>query len=84
MIYVAVVCKLWDRAQNQEGSWSCFVDKRKSQAIKKAIQERTKWESKGSGPYRILVGMLKEEVAVPSAYSLRPVAWWQIPDKEKA
>lgn len=73
MVYIAAVCKLWDRSGRTEGDWSCFIDKNKNAAITKALNAKRKWEEKGYGPYRVLVGNLVEEVAVPMRYRLRPI-----------
>jgi hypothetical protein len=70
-IYIATICKLWDRSGRPDGDWACFIDKQKSNAIKKAIAARTTWESKGYGPYKILVGTLDSELA--TTYTLNPI-----------
>lgn len=64
-IYVAVVCKVWERSGRPAGDWACFINKQKSEAIRAAIAARKKWSEKGYGPYRILVGVLGEEVSEP-------------------
>lgn len=71
MIYVAVVCKLWDRSGRPRGDWACFVDKQESRAISQAIGAKKEWERKGAyGPYRILVGTLTKEATVPVRYRI--------------
>jgi uncharacterized 2Fe-2S/4Fe-4S cluster protein (DUF4445 family) len=69
--YVAIVMRQDDPSSNRaDGSWACFVDTDKDEAIKKAIEATKRYESRGNGPYDILVGSLTDKVEVPVAYEL--------------
>lgn len=73
--YVAVVTKGDFTSCRQMGDWACFVDKTKKTAVERAMKARTRWEANGTtGPYKIFVGVLGEEVVVPTAYKLEPIS----------
>jgi hypothetical protein len=64
--YVAVLInKELEDSNEDDKSWSCYVDKNKDVAIKKAIES-----TKSFGPYDILVGRLEEEVQIQACYAL--------------
>jgi hypothetical protein len=64
--YVAVLINKELKDSNEDDkSWSCYVDENKDVAIKKAIES-----TKSFGPYDILVGRLEEEVQIPVCYEL--------------
>jgi hypothetical protein len=71
MIYIAVVCKLWERSES--GHWASFIDKQKSKVIEQARKRCKEWELQGHGPYKILVGTVTEEVKEQPTYSLTPL-----------
>jgi len=73
MIYIAVVCTFQEFSGRPEGDWSCFTDKDKNAAITKALVSKRKWEEKGYGPYRVLVGKVVEEVLIPMRYRLQSI-----------
>jgi hypothetical protein len=69
--YVAIVMRQDDPISNRsDGSWACFVDTDRDEAIKKAIEATKRYESRGNGPYDILVGSLTDKVEMPVAYEL--------------
>lgn len=74
VIYVAIVC-------NKPNMTDTSITKRpgavtglvKKQVIEAAIAIRDEWQSRGNGPYVILVGELMQEVKLPVHYELRPL-----------
>lgn len=50
-----------------DGTWSSFVGT-KAQVTSQAIEARDKYQQKGFGPYRILIGELASEIVVPTRY----------------
>lgn len=75
MIYIATVCKNKDKfvSGRPEGDWASFIGSKKSDVIERAMEAKAKWERNSFLRYTILVGTLKEEVAVPTQYTLQPI-----------
>jgi hypothetical protein len=72
-MYVAVVTKACELSGRPEGDWASFVNKNQKDAVAAAMKARSKWEAKGFGPYKILVGVLTQEVNVPVKFELAPI-----------
>lgn len=69
-MFIAVVYTATGLSGRHEGDFASFVATTKEEAIQDAIDARSKWETKGYGPYRLLVGKLSEEVAIPTRYEI--------------
>ena len=70
-MYIAVVYTA--SSGRPAGDLASFVASTEAKAVEAAVEARHKWELKGFGPYRIFVGKLTSEVAVPRRYALRPL-----------
>jgi hypothetical protein len=71
MFVAVVVAQGGLPSRSLDGSWSCFIEPVKGDAIAKAVAAKQKWEGRGYGPYIVLAGELVESITSTLHYKVR-------------